>query len=208
MFSDLEIFLSKHKHLLPPAHHCPTSGKELASSERSRSWKATSAPSFEDLHWTEMIGSEASWQEGTPSRCPPPLLARSYGLENQTTHELPQHVPNPCWSVWETSGSSKLAPGGFLPFSLSAPSSFGPGKLENFWTNVVGSPERNKTSCELGCGGGGTLQTDVVLFLFQTGKATSVPHRSKAILKSNTRLHSAGRLEIHTPCSLSLRAGV
>lgn len=73
-----------------------------------------------------------------------------------------------------------------FPFSLSTPSSFRPGKLENSWTNVVGSPERNKTSCGLGYGGGGTLQPDVVWFLFQAGKATSAQQLgSKAIFKSN-----------------------
>lgn len=74
-----------------------------------------------------------------------------------------------------------------FPFSLSTPSSLRPGKLENSWTNVVGNPQRNKTSCGLGYGGGGTLQTDVVWFLFEAGKSTSAQQLgSKAIFKSNT----------------------
>lgn len=86
----------------------------------------------------------------------------------------PQCVPNSHWSVRGTSGSPKPSPGGFFPFLVVNTSSLRPGKLENSWTNMVGSPERNKTSCGLGYGGGGTLQTDVVWFLFQAGKATSV----------------------------------
>lgn len=131
MFVDLEIFLNKHKHPLPPAHDCTTSGKELASSEGSRSWKATLTPSFEGLHWAEMIEPQASWQAGRKSKSRPLLHPQlpcwpgeAMTLKIKGSLSCPQCVPNSHWSVRGTSGSSKLSPGGLFSFLLvdTAPS--------------------------------------------------------------------------------------
>lgn len=156
------------------------------------------------LRWAEPTGSEASWQEGTPSRCPPPRTrphrlpcfpGEAVALKSKGILSCPQRVLN---SRPVGVGDIKVFETGpwwfpsFSPCLHQAPSRSG--KLEDSWTNVVGSPERSKTSCELGCGGGGTLQTDVVLFLFHTGQATSVQRRSKVIFRPNNPSQSTRHL--------------